>query len=303
MADFWIILTGAIVAVSCSLVGSYLMLRKAAMLGDAISHAVLPGIVLAFLVSNSRNPQFMLPGAALFGVLTTMLIEFLRKRARLQSDAAIGISFTFLFAVGVILISAFAGNVDIDQECVLYGDIALVPFDSLLVGSRSYGPVAVWLLGTNLLLIVAAIGFGYRGLFLTSFDPAFADTTGVKSGHWHYALMAATSLTTVFSFESVGAILVVAFLIVPPATAYLVTKTLHTMLWAAAGFGVFSAVAGFYTAAWLNTSVSATMATMAGTVFAAVFGFTAFAKKRLKSNPFSRKGPTKKLEPGVANAG
>src|SRR5690554_6833283 len=129
MNDFWIILTGVLVALNCGLLGCFLILRKMAMIGDAISHAVLPGIVLAFLFTGSRDSVTMLIGAGSLGVLTTFLIEFFHKRGKLQTDASIGVTFTFLFAVGVILISVFAGKVDLDQDCVLYGEIAYVPLD------------------------------------------------------------------------------------------------------------------------------------------------------------------------------
>ena len=129
MAEFYIILTGAIVAISCGLLGCYLVLRKMAMVGDAISHAVLPGIVLAYLVSSSRDNIPMLIGAAVFGVLTTIIIELFHKQAKLQVGASIGITFTWLFAIGIIMISLFASEVDIDQDCVLYGEIAYVPLD------------------------------------------------------------------------------------------------------------------------------------------------------------------------------
>jgi manganese/zinc/iron transport system permease protein len=140
MNDFWIILTGSLVAINCGMLGVFLILRKMAMIGDAISHAVLPGIVVAYLLAQSRNAIFTLLGAALFGLLTTFLIELFYKRARLQSDASIGITFTWLFAIGVILVTAFTGNIDLDQECVLYGDIAYVPFDLWYVGDQSIGP-------------------------------------------------------------------------------------------------------------------------------------------------------------------
>ncbi|MCH2085272.1 MAG: metal ABC transporter permease, partial [Saprospiraceae bacterium] len=129
MDALYIILTASLFAISCSLLGSFLILRKMAMVGDAISHAVLPGIVIAFLLTGSRDSFDMIIGAALLGVFTTFLIEFFHKRARLQTDAAIGVTFTWLFALGIILVSLYAGQVDVDQECVLYGEIAYVPLD------------------------------------------------------------------------------------------------------------------------------------------------------------------------------
>ncbi|NRA48492.1 MAG: metal ABC transporter permease, partial [Phaeodactylibacter sp.] len=134
MNAFWIILTGALVATSCGLLGAFLVLRKMAMLGDAISHAVLPGIVIAYLFSGSRETLPMLIGAAGIGVLTTFLVEFLHQKARLQIDASIGITFTWLFAIGIIMISMYVGQVDLDQDCVLYGEIAYVPLDLWITG-------------------------------------------------------------------------------------------------------------------------------------------------------------------------
>jgi manganese/zinc/iron transport system permease protein len=133
MDAFYIILTGSLVALCCGLLGSFLLLRQMAMVGDAISHAVLPGIVIAFLLSGSRDALPMLVGAAALGVLATVLIEWLRRVGRVQTDASIGLSYTTLFAIGIILISLFARQVDLDQECVLYGEIAYVPLDLWIV--------------------------------------------------------------------------------------------------------------------------------------------------------------------------
>jgi manganese/zinc/iron transport system permease protein len=274
MNDLWIIITGTLVAVNCGLLGCFLILRRMAMVGDAISHAVLPGIVIAYLLSGTRNSIFMLAGAAGFGLLTTFLIELLYKKARLQSDASIGITFTWLFAIGVILVSAFSGNVDLDQDCVLYGDIAYIPFDLLYFGNQTFGPTPVWFQGGNLIAILLLIIFGFRGLFITSFDPGFANGLGVKTGGWHYLLMGAVSLTVVLSFNAVGAILVVAFLVVPPATAFLISKKLTTMLWLSALFGTLSSVGGFYLAVWWGASISGSMAVAAGILFVLILSWT-----------------------------
>ncbi|MEX2379241.1 MAG: metal ABC transporter permease, partial [Vicingaceae bacterium] len=155
MEALWIILTGAMIAISCGLLGSYLVLRKMAMVGDAISHAVLPGIVLAYLFSASRETLPMLIGAAAIGVLTTVMIELFYKKARLQVDASIGITFTWLFAIGIILISVFAGQVDLDQDCVLYGEIAYVPLDLWISGNgTNLGPRSLWISGGLLVFVL-----------------------------------------------------------------------------------------------------------------------------------------------------
>ncbi|HCK22085.1 MAG TPA: iron ABC transporter [Bacteroidetes bacterium] len=267
MSDaFWIILTGSLVAMTSGLLGCYLVLRKMSMVGDAISHAVLPGIAVAFLLSGSRSSVPMLIGAAAFGMLCTWMIEVFTKKARVQEDASIGISFTWLFAIGVILITFFADQVDLDQECVLYGEIAFIGFETWLGV-----PVAVWTLGGLFLAIIAFLYFGYKGLYITTFDPEYAATLGISVATWHYLLMGAVSVTTVFTFESVGAILVVAFLIVPAATAYLLTRKLQQMLLLAAATGVIAAVAGYYLAVWINASISGSMVVVLGVLFAMAF--------------------------------
>lgn len=272
MIAFWIILTGSLVAITCGLLGCFLVLRKMSMVGDAISHAVLPGIVIAFLLSGSRDPLPMLLGAGATGLIATFLIEYFHRRARLQTDAAIGVIFTFLFAIGIILISVFAGEVDIDQDCVLYGEIAYVPIDLWITdGGITMGPRPVYVLTTVLLLVFLFIKLGYKELQLTSFDPEFAAAIGISTGLWHYLLMAAVSLTTVSSFESVGAILVIAFLIGPPITAYLLTHDLKRMLWITTWLGVFIAFTGYWLAYWLNASIAGCMAVMVGVCFGAAF--------------------------------
>ncbi len=275
MVAFWIILTGTLVAVSAGLLGCFLVLRKMSMIGDAISHSVLPGIVIAVLLSGSRDPFTMIVGAGILGLLTTFLIEFFQKKAKLQSDSAIGVTFTFLFAVGIILISVFAGFIDIDQDCVLYGEIAYVPIDTWILSSGTImGPRAVYILGTLLILVIAFIFFFYKQLSLTSFDPAFASAIGISTAFWHYALMSFVSITTVVSFDSVGAILIINFLIGPPSIAYLLTGDLKRMLFYTVIIGVIISVLGYLVAAYFDVSVAGSMASITGVVFALAYFYT-----------------------------
>ena len=275
MDAFWIILTGSLVAITCGLLGCYLILRKMAMVGDAISHSVLPGIVIAYLISGSRDSTIMLIAAAITGVITTFMIEFLNKQGKLQSDASIGVTFTWLFAVGVILISVFAGKIDLDQDCVLYGEIAYIPLDSWITGSgMNLGPVAVYVIGFVLIAVVIFILSGYKELYLTTFDPAFASAIGISVSLWHYLLMTMVSITTVASFELVGAILVIAFLIAPPATAYLLTDNFPKMLVYTIVIAILSSISGYYLAVFLNGSISGAMSATAGLLFALAFLFS-----------------------------
>jgi manganese/zinc/iron transport system permease protein len=246
-----------------------------AMVGDAISHAVLPGIVLAFLISGSRDSVTMLIGAGLIGIFTTFLIEFFHKKAKLQTDAAIGVTFTWLFAVGVVLISLFAGKVDLDQDCVLYGEIAYVPLDIVITDSgANLGPRAIYIMGSILIAILIFIKIGYKELFLTTFDPAYATAIGISTTLWHYLLMGAVSVTTVASFESVGAILVVALLIGPAATAYLITDNFKLMLLIACGVGVLASISGYYLAVALDGSIAGAIGAMCGVLFGIAMVFS-----------------------------
>lgn len=283
MVDFWIILTGALVAVSCGLLGCFLILRRMSMVGDAISHAVLPGIVIAFLWSGSRDTLPMILGAGATGLLATFFIEYLHRKARLQTDASIGIVFTFFFAIGIILITIFAGKIDLDQDCVLYGELAYVPINLwILPDGTNLGPRPVYILSVVLLLVALFIYFGYKELKLTSFDPAFAAAIGISTTLWHYLLMAAVSFTTVSSFESVGAILVITFLTGPPAIAYLLTEDLKKMLWITVGLGVLISLSGYWLAYGLNASIAGCMALVTGIFFAIAFVYTQFIVKTRK---------------------
>lgn len=274
-------------AVSCGLLGCFLILRRMSMVGDAISHAVLPGIVISFLLSGSRETIPMLLGAGMTGLLATLIIEYFHRKAKLQTDASIGVTFTFLFAIGMVLISVFAGQVDLDQDCVLYGEIAYVPIDLWITQNGvNMGPRPVYILSVIFVLVLLFVVMGYRHLSLTTFDAAFATAVGFSTSLWHYLLMGAVSLTTVGSFESVGAILVIAFLIGPPATAYLLTDRLPSMMVITVVLGILISFAGYWLAYWLDASIAGSMAVVTGGIFAVVF-----VRSRMHRAPESLSSP------------
>ncbi len=279
MDAFIIILTGSLVAVSCALLGSFLVLRKMAMIGDAISHSVLPGIVIAFLLVGSLQSVWMIIGAGLIGVLTTFLIEFFHQKGKLQTDASIGVTFTWLFALGVILVTYYAGNAHIDQDCILHGEIAYVPIDLMYDDAgNAIGPKAVIVLSVVLALILVFITVFYKELFITTFDPDFANAIGISSARWHYLLMGLVSLTTVASFESVGAILVVALLIAPASAAYLITRDLKWMLMLSSLFGIVSSFLGYWLSYLLDGSIAGAMVTISGAIFGICYLVTVLKK-------------------------
>ncbi|MCX6182074.1 MAG: metal ABC transporter permease [Bacteroidetes bacterium] len=281
--DLIIIITACLVAVTSSIIGCFLILRKMAMVGDAISHSVLPGIVIAFMMGGKLGSWYLLVGAAVFGIITTFLIEFFNKKGGMQHDATIGVVFTSLFALGIILVTVYARDVDIDQDCVLYGELDHVAIEDGVHLSGLIIPYTVIRLSVMLLCVIALVIIGYRGLFLTTFDAAYAATIGISVMSWHYILMAAVSLSTVLSFGSVGAILVVAFLITPPATAYLLTDKLKQMIFLSVLFGITGSIIGYYFATAIDGATSAAIASVLGMQFIVVFVWKVVEKR------FSRK--------------
>ena len=274
-----IALTAIFTAISCAVLGAFLVLRKMTMVGDAISHAVLPGIAIAYLLSQSRASLPMFLGAALVGVFATVIIEILSKKWKVQSDASIGMTFTTLFALGVVLITFWSDKVDLDQECVLYGEIAFVPFNTWTLAGKSMGPIALWSSGILLLMVLVYTLVGFKGLLMSSFNEDYAAVLGIGIGAWNLSLMSMVSLATVVSFESVGAILVVALLVAPAATAYLVSSQLKRMIALSALFGFSGSLGGYLLSAALDTSIAGGIATTLGIQFAVVLTLVQLRKK------------------------
>ena len=271
----WIALMGFFVAASCGLIGNYLILRRMALVGDAISHSILPGIAIAFLLAGSRNTWVMFVGALAAGILTTVIIEVIHKRTRVKQDAAIGIAFTTLFAVGVVLISLYADKVDLDQECVLYGEIGFVWLaPPVQLGGLSLGPEPVVRMGLVALGTAVLISLFYKELLVSSFDPGLAASVGINAGVMHYALMSALSAIVVSAFESVGAILVIAMLILPGATSSLLSQRLPIVLALSVVHAALSSLLGIHLAVWLDCSTAAAMVVMGTILFvlAWIFG-------------------------------
>ena len=267
---FLIIITASMIAISCGLLGVFMMLRKMSMTGDAISHAVLPGIVIGFFVSGSQRGLEVIIGAGILGILATLMIDWLRRKARVQLDASIGITFTLLFAIGIILINLLAYKVDLDQECVLYGEIAYLPIDLWITKSGlNLGPRIFYLSLLNLALVLTFIILFFKELKVTSFDENFSKVIGIPAGLINLALMSMVSYTTVSSFEAVGAILVVALLVVPPATAFLWTRKLKLLIQLTVGLGVFASIIGYYLAYLFDSSIAGMIVSVAGIVFLA----------------------------------
>lgn len=266
-------LVAVVTAVACALPGVFLVLRRVSMLADAISHAILPGIVVAFLATGDLNHPLLLVAAAATGVATVAAIEALRRTGRVREDAAIGLVFPALFALGVVLVARSAGDVHLDVDAVLLGELAFAPFDRFAPGGVDLGPVALWTMGGILLVELALLAAFYKELQASTFDSALAAALGLAPVAVHYGLMSVVSLTAVGAFDAVGSILVVALMVAPPAAAWLLTDRLPRMLALSAGLGAVSALGGYHAARALDTTIAGAMAVSAGLAFALAFAF------------------------------
>jgi len=298
-ATFWIVLMGFLVTAACGMIGNYLILRRMALVGDAISHSVLPGLAIAFLLMHSLKTVPMFIGALVAGILTTVLIELIHKKSRVKQDSAIGITFSTLFAIGVILISfGQTDAVHLDAECVLYGEIAFVPLDlvqtqlgpgALSVVEKIPGLNSEIFLNGNLLTIAPpsvirmAVVTGitlllilvfYKELLVTSFDSGLSSSLGINSTVVHYTLMGMLSVIIVSAFEAVGAILVIAMLILPGATASLLVHRLPPMFGITVIHAALSAGGGIHLATWLNCSPAGAMVVAGSVLFALAWMFS-----------------------------
>lgn len=264
-------LIAIVTAVACALPGVFLVLRRMTLMSDAISHAILPGIVLAFFLTESLSSPLLILAAAGTGVLTVLFVELLQRTKLVKEDAAIGLTFPALFSIGVILISRFAGNVHLDMDAVLLGELAYAPLNRLKAFGYDLGPVALYVMGTILVLNLVFILVFYKELKLVTFDASLAAALGFAPTLIHYGLMTLVSVTTVGAFDAVGSILVVALIAGPPATAYLMTDKLWRMIILSAVIGGVNAVSGYWLAFLFDVSIAGAIATTTLLIFGLVF--------------------------------
>jgi len=258
LETFWpILVEGALVSVALALVGCWLVVRGIALLGDALAHSVLPGIVIGFLIGQSLQSAWILIGATAMGMAAAVLVQAVRDNSRVKEDASLGIVFTTLFAIGVVLINLYAGQTDLDPGCVLYGQL-----EYFVTTPTKIVPMVCILAGVVLLTALF-----YRHLLVSTFDPLLARSMGIPAIWIHYAVMAVLSLTTVASFEAVGAILAVALLVTPGATARLWTGRMRPLLLLATAHALLATLIGYWLShpSILDTSAS-------GAISAAGFG-------------------------------
>lgn len=277
-----VLLMGFFVAAGCALIGNYMILRKMALVGDAISHSLLPGIAIAFLIANSRELSPVLIGAIASAMITILLIEFIQKYSKIKPDAAIGIVFTSLFALGIIIITLFADHIDLDTDCVLYGELAFIPLmKSVVIGGIHLGPYPIVRMGLIFFGLLAIVVFFYKELLVSTFDPILAKCLGIRPALFNYGLTLILALVLVSAFRSVGAILVVAMLLFPGCTARLLSDNLKSILKISIILCVFYAILGLHLATFLDCSIAGAMTVSAGFLFGIIWIYKVLLKNKV----------------------
>ncbi|MEL3913717.1 metal ABC transporter permease [Treponema pedis] len=268
-----IIVIASLVSSSCALCGVFLVLRKMSLMSDAISHSILIGIVLGFFISKSFNSMLPIAGAVVAGFVSVLFTELLQKTKLIKSDAAIGLVFPFLFGLGVIAVSLYAGNIHLDTDSVLLGEIAFAPFDRINFLGFSL-PKSLIQMSLILIFDLIFIILFFKELKFTTFDPASAQLSGFSPAKLHYGLMFAVTLTCVGAFDSAGAVLVTALMIAPAGASLLLTDNLLYTLIVSVIIACIASISGFYLAIKIDGSIAGAISLMTGIIFAAVYLFS-----------------------------
>jgi manganese/zinc/iron transport system permease protein len=280
----------SVVAIACALPGVFLVLRKMSLMSDAISHSVLPGIVMGFLLAvvfetnawnlpeslanffsnafaGGLNSPLLIIGAVLMGLLTVYFTELINRTKLVSEEAAIGLVFPALFSIGVIMVTRFTGDVHLDNDAVFLGALEFAAWDRLMLFGLDLGPVSLYTMGGILLVNVSMLMLFFKELKLTAFDAGLAASMGFAPWLLHYGLMFSVSLTSVGAFDSVGAVLVVALMIAPAAGAWLLNDDLVNMILTAVSLAVLSAILGYGAALALDVSIAGAIAAINGVLF------------------------------------
>ncbi len=257
--DFPAMLAAGLAGVICGLLGNLLVLRRQSLMGDALAHAVLPGIVISFLLTGALGAITVLVGATVSAIVAVVLIEGVRRFGVVEPGASMGVVFTLMFAIGIVLVSVFgADNVHLEPEHILFGQLENIVWldasgwsDLVSLQSLSTLPAEVLLLAGVLLLTLGFIAMLSRELKLTSFDPSFASAAGLPVMVIHFALMIMVAVATISAFTTVGSILVIGLLVCPAATARLLTDRYDVQMRLSALFGFVASIAGYTLASLL----------------------------------------------------
>lgn len=284
-----------LISIACALPGCFLVVRSMAMLTDAISHTILLGIVLAYLATHNLDSPLLMIAAAAMGVFTVFCTESVSKTKLIRQDAAIGFVYPLFFSIAIILITKYADSIHLDLDSVMTGELAFAPFHRLVIAGHDLGSKALYMALSLVLMNTLFILAFFKELKLFSFDPILAITLGFSPTLLHYGFLSMVSITAVGAFEGVGSILVIAFMVIPANTAYLLTHDLGKMLGYSSVFAAISAVLGFQLAYALDVSISGMIATISGMLFFLVFLcspkeglLSSYARKRKQQLEFAK---------------
>ncbi|HVK13014.1 MAG TPA: metal ABC transporter permease [Gemmataceae bacterium] len=267
---FWeIFAVLAVTAAACAVLGAFVVLRRMALLTDAIGHVLLLGIVVAFLFTGDLASPLLILGAAASGLVTVGVVEAVSRSRFVKEDAAIGLVFPALFALGVILTTMFTRNIHLDVDRVLLGSPELAPLNRFGTAAFDFGPKSGVIMTVVLALNGAFVVILFKELKVATFDPLLATTLGFTPAVLHYALMGLVSLTAVTAFDAAGPVLVVAFFVVPAAAASLLTDRLAVMIPLGVAIGVSGAFVGTFVGFWQGVTLSGTVAVVMGVYFGA----------------------------------
>lgn len=290
------LLIGTFAAIACALPGNFLLLRRQALIGDAISHVALPGIVVAFLITGAISTWPMMLGAAGAAVVAVVLIEAIRRMGRIEPGAAMGVIFTTMFAAGVLILEQTdTSSVHLDVEHALYGNLeSLIWLDatgwnSLIdLNALAYLPVELLRIAATLIVVGIFMIVFWRPLTLATFDEGFARTLGMRTNVLGMALVIVSAIAAVAAFDAVGSIIVIAMFICPPAAARMMTNRLVVQVWWSVCFAALSAIVGYilagYGPLWLGLADAVSAAGMIATVSGLILAVTSvFGPCRLRA--------------------
>lgn len=274
LAQIEIQIIAVLVALACSILGVFLVLRKTALISDAISHSILPGIVIGFFITEDLNSPLLIFLAAIMGMFTVFLVEWIQNTKLVKEDTSIGIVFPALFSIGIIMITKSAGDVHLDTDAVLLGELAFAPFERFFINGIDYGVKSIWVMGSIFVVLLSLLILFYKELKISTFDAGLAATLGFSPVLIHYLLMFFSSVTIVGAFDAVGSVLVVGFLIVPAAIAYLLSNDLKQMLIISIISGAISAILGYWLAHFLDASIAGSIMAVMGILFLFTYLFS-----------------------------
>lgn len=284
----------ALVSVACATVGIFLVLRKKAMITDSVSHSILPGIAAGFLLTGSVTSPLLVFGAFAAALVSVFSSEALARARLMSNDSAIAFVYPFLFSIGVILVSGYAGNAHLDIDSVLLGELALAPLDRIVVVGADVGPFALYSSGAVAVLNAVFVAVFYKELKLSAFDESAAKTAGFSNFALSASFSAVVCATCIVAFSAVGSVLLIALMVTPPCCALLLTDRFERAMALSATLAVGCSVAGFHAAVKWDTNIAGATTAVLGAVFVLILAFA--PRKGIASRVMERRGRERRIQ-------